>query len=69
MIDWKDIEKTPPPIGVEVWLTNWKTFAIGKRIKIRNSVQWNYRTVLLHDAVAWCPVKDFEALVMPARKK
>lgn len=66
MIAWKSIVEDPPPLGVEVWLTNWKVFAVGKRVKVRNAVQWNYRTVLLHDAVAWCPLEDFKASVMPA---
>ena len=65
MIKWKDLEKSPPPIGVEVWLTNWKTFAIGKRIQIRNKSEWNYKTVMLHDATHWCGLDDFNAQVMP----
>lgn len=66
MIAWQDIYKNPPPFGRDVVITDWKTFCIGRRVKIRNSVQWNYRTVLLHDAVAWCPLEDFKASVMPA---
>lgn len=63
MVNWKDIETNPPPLGVEVYLTEGKTFCIGKRLKIRNRSEWNYKTIMLENAKFWCRLEDFQEAV------
>jgi len=59
VIAWQDIEKNPPPFGRNVVITDWKTFCTGRREKIRNKAEWNYRTVMLVSATHWCELEDF----------
>lgn len=66
---WRDIKDNPPPVEKLVWITNWKAFCLAKRVCVtkgrKSEYQWNYRSVMMPDAVAWARREDFESCVMP----
>lgn len=66
---WRDIKTDPPPVEQLVWVTNWRAFALAKRVPVQKGkkveYQWNYRSVMLPDAVSWANRKDFENAVIP----
>ena len=67
IIHWKSVTDNPPPPEVFVWLTNWKSFGLGKRVSVKkgnkDDLLWNYKDIMLHDAIAWCKKEEFETVV------
>ena len=66
---WRDIQDDPPPVERLVWVTNWKAFCLARLVCVKKGGKtehlWNYRSVMMPDAVAWAERKDFEFCVFP----
>lgn len=70
---WRDIASDPPPIERLVWVTDWRTFVLAKRIPVsrgkKTECLWHYRGPMVPLAVSWCERSDFEGVVIPERRE
>ncbi len=66
---WRSIAGSPPPEGLLVWVTDWRSFALAKRVTVsegrKKVARWCYRSLLIHGAEAWCTREEFETAVFP----
>ena len=68
-MNWKSIVRTPPPENILVWVTDWRTFSLAKRILVargkKKEYGWNYRSMMVPGATHWCTREEFEGAVSP----